>query len=137
VLDSYAVALLLGLVAGLRTLTAPAVLWLAHHRSPAAYVLGVFALFELAVDLYPKAPARTGFAGLSARLISGAFCGWVVTASAGRPAAAGAALGAVGAAIGAFGGLAARTRAIGAIGRVPAALLEDAIAIAGAIAVVM
>jgi uncharacterized membrane protein len=135
--DSYAAALLLGLVAGLRTMTAPAVLWLVRHRSPVAYVLGVFALLELAGDLSPKAPARTGFAGLSARLVSGAFCGWVVTAWAGRPAVVGAALGAAGAAIGAFGGLAARRRAIALIGPVPAALLEDAVAIAGAIAIVI
>jgi uncharacterized membrane protein len=136
-LDPYVAALLLGVVAGLRTFTAPAVLWLVRHRSPAAYVLGVFALLELAADLYPKTPARTGFAGLAGRLLSGAFCGWAVSAPAGRSAILGAAIGALGAIFGAYGGLAARTRAISRIGRVPAALLEDAVAIAGAVAIVI
>ncbi len=136
VLDPYLTALLLGIVAGLRTFTAPAVLWLVRHRSPAAYVLGLFALLELAADLHPKAAPRTGAAGLSARVLSGAFCGWAVSAPAGRSAILGAAIGALGALAGAYLGLAARTRAISRIGRVPAALLEDAVAIAGAIAIV-
>jgi uncharacterized membrane protein len=38
--------------------------------------------------------------------------------------------------VGAYAGLAARIRAIALIGRIPAALVEDAIAIAGAIAIV-
>ena len=42
----------------------------------------------------------------------------------------------LGALAGAYGGLALRRRAIGAIGSVPAALLEDAVAIAGAVAIV-
>jgi uncharacterized membrane protein len=46
-------------------------------------------------------------------------------------------LGAVGAVAGAYIGLAARRRAIEAIGRVPAALLEDALAIVGAVLVVV
>ena len=136
-LDSYIAALLLGLVAGLRTLTAPAVLWLVRHPSPIAYALGVLALFELVGDLSPKAPPRTAAVGLGARVLSGAFCGWAVTAAAGRPAIAGAAIGVAGALLGAYLGLAARVRAVSLIGRVPAALLEDAVAIALAFAVVI
>jgi uncharacterized membrane protein len=135
-LDPYLAALLLGAIAGLRTFAAPAVLWLVRYRSPAAYVLGLLALLELIGDLHPKAPPRTSFAGLSARVLSGAFCGWAVSAPAGRSPIFGAAIGAVGAVAGAYLGLAARTRAISRIGRIPAALLEDAVAIAGAIGIV-
>jgi uncharacterized membrane protein len=135
-LESYLAAALLGVVAGLRTFTAPAVFWLVRHRSPIAYLLGILALMELALDLNPKAPARTGVIGLSARVISGAFCGGAVMATVGHSLFIGALLGAIGAVVGAYGGLAARTRAIALIGRVPAALLEDAIAIAAAVAIV-
>jgi uncharacterized membrane protein len=134
--ESYVAAALIGVVAGLRTFTAPAVLWLVRHRSPVAYLLGVLALLEFAGDLSPKTPARTGLVGLSARVISGAFCGAAITAAAGHSLFIGALLGALGALVGAYGGLAARLRAIALIGPIPAALLEDAIAIAGAVAIV-
>ncbi len=134
--DSYAAALLIGIVAGLRTFTAPAVLWLMRHRSPVAYLIAALALVEFAGDLHPKAPPRTGVAGLVARILSGAFCGWAVTAAGGSSAVVGALLGVAGALAGAYGGLMVRTRAIATIGRVPAALLEDAIAILGALVVV-
>jgi uncharacterized membrane protein len=136
VLESYLAAALLGVVAGLRTFTAPAVLWLVRHRSPVAYLLGVLALMELALDLNPKTPARTGLLGLSARVISGAFCGGAIAGPAGHSLFLGALCGAIGAVVGAYGGLAARSRAIALIGRIPAALLEDFVAIAGAVAIV-
>ncbi len=129
-------ALLLGIVAGLRTFTAPAVLWILRHGGAAAYGLGVLALLEYAGDLYPKTPARTSAAGLVARALSGAFCGWEVTAAGGGPVIWGALLGVAGAVMGAYAGLAARRKAIVAIGRVPAALLEDLVAIAGAVFIV-
>ena len=49
----------------------------------------------------------------------------------------GALLGVCGAIIGAYGGLAARRRAIVITGRVSAALLEDLVALAGAVLIVM
>ena len=130
-------ALLLGLVAGLRTFTAPAVLWLFRHRARPAYVLGVLALLEYGVDLYPRAPARTSPGGLIARLLSGTFCGWALTAGDGASPSLNAMFGACGAAIGAYLGLAARMRAIKSIGTVPAALMEDSVAITGAILIVV
>jgi uncharacterized membrane protein len=54
----------------------------------------------------------------------------------GSSGVAGAPAGAVAAVIGAYAGLAARSRAIGLIGRVPAGLLEDVIALAASVAVV-
>lgn len=129
-------SLLLGVVAGLRTFTAPAVLWLTRHAGPVAYVLGVFALLEYAGDLHPKAPSRTAPAPLAARIISGGFCGWVICTAAGAPAIAGAVLGICGALLGAFGGLAVRLAVSKLIGKVPAALVEDAVAAAGGAAIV-
>lgn len=129
-------AFVLGIAAGSRTFTAPAVLWLVRHRGPWAYVLGVLALLEYAGDLYPRTPSRTVPAGLMARLVSGAFCGWAVTTAAGESVVSGVLLGICGALIGAYGGLAARRRGIALIGAVPAALLEDVIAIVVALAAV-
>lgn len=129
-------ALLLGIVAGLRTFTAPAALQLARHRGPAAYALGVLAILEYGADLSPRVPARTSPGGMTARVLSGAFCGWTVTADAAPSRSHGAALGGCGAVIGAYLGLAARTRAISSVGRIPAALMEDGAAIAGAILIV-
>ncbi len=128
------VALLLGAVAGLRTMTAPAALLLVRHPSRTAGVLAVMALAEYAGDLYPEAPARTALGPLLARIASGAFCGWFVNRSA-TPARAhaGVALGALGAVAGAYAGLALRRRAIARIGPVPAAIAEDVVALASAI----
>ena len=130
------VAVLLGFLAGLRTFTAPAVLWLMRRDTPLAYALGVLALLEYVGDLYPKAPARTRPAGLIARGCSGAFCGWTVASLSGTPVAGAVLAGAVAAIIGAYVGLAIRSRAITLIGRVPAGLLEDVITAAASVAVV-
>ena len=136
-MEAFVAALLLGVVTGLRTFTALAVLWFVRHPGPFAFVLGGAAIFEYGFDLYPKAPPRTSAGGLTGRVFAGAFCGWAVTAVAGSPPIAGALLGACGALIGAYGGLATRRRVTTLIGPVPAALLEDAIAIAGALAIVL
>ncbi len=130
-------AFLLGFIAGLRTFTAPAVLLLARHRSLVAYLLGVLAILEYAGDLHPNAPSRTQAIGLAARVVSGAFCGGAIALMGRGSVLLGVLLGAVGAVAGAYIGLAARRRAIEAIGRVPAALLEDALAIVGAVLVVV
>jgi uncharacterized membrane protein len=137
VTTSLIAALLLGIVAGLRTLTAPAVLLLLRGAGFPAYFVAAGALLEYVGDLSPRAPPRTGLVGLSARLISGGFCGWVLTAPTGASIVAGVVLGACGAVIGAFGGLAARRKAISLIGPVNAGLTEDLIAIVTAVAIVM
>jgi uncharacterized membrane protein len=129
-------AILLGFLAGLRTFTTPAVLWLMRRPSPLAYVLAVLALLEDAGDLHPRAPARTQPVGLIARACSGAFCGWTVTSQSGGPVLAGVLLGALAAVGGAFAGLAARKLAIDRTGRIPAALLEDIVAILASVAAV-
>ncbi|HEY6449819.1 MAG TPA: hypothetical protein VIX60_03990 [Candidatus Cybelea sp.] len=129
-------ALLLGLVAGLRTFTAPAMLCLFRRRGGLGYILGVLALLEYGADLDPRAPARTGPVGLTARVLGGSFCGWALTAGNGTSPGLNPVFGACGAVIGAYLGLAARMRAIELIGTVPAALVEDGAAIAAAALIV-
>src|SRR5262249_45372737 len=92
-----ALALLIGIVAGLRSLTAPAVTaWAAHlgrldlHDSPlwfmgtavAVAVFSLGALVELIGDQLPKTPARTAPVPLTARLLMGALSGACVCAAA-------------------------------------------------------
>jgi uncharacterized membrane protein len=143
-------ALGIGIVAGLRSLTAPAVVaWAAHlgrldlHDSPlrfmgtaaavAVFTLG--ALVELVADQLPKTPARTKAVPLTARILMGGLSGACVCAGAGagagRSLAAGAVLGAVGGVIGAFGGYQVRTRLVRALGVHDAvvAIPEDIVAI--------
>jgi uncharacterized membrane protein len=97
----------------------------------------VLAALEYAVDLHPKAPPRTGATGLFARACSGGFCGGALLASAGHSIIAGVVVGALCAIAGAYAGFAVRLRAMHAVGRVPAALLEDGVAIAASAAVVV
>jgi len=132
-----ALAFLLGLSSGLRTFTAPATLWLMRHPGPWANVLAVLAALEYVADLHPNTPSRTTPAGTIARVVSGAFVGWVAATSLGGDPTAGALAGIAGALLGAYGGLDLRLRASAAIGNVPAGLLEDAIAIGVAVLAVM
>lgn len=118
----------LGLVAGLRTLLAPAALFLVRG-GVAGYVLAVASLAELGLDVSPMAQSRTRPVALAGRLISGAVAGGFLCAFRGAPPVAGCVAGVLGALAGAFGGKAARLWAIERIGAVPAALAEDAVAI--------
>ena len=145
-------AFLIGLFAGLRSLTAPAVVaWAAHFgwlrlapplsligSVPSVVILTVLAVAELVADKLPKTPNRTAPLGLIARLVTGAVSGACVTAAGGRGALAGGLLGAVGGVAGCFGGFKARTRLVKALGApdIYIALLEDLVAIAGSLWVV-
>ncbi len=133
---ALSLAFLLGIVAGLRTFTPPAALWIMRHGGAWAYVLGAAAIFEYLGDLHPKAPNRTAATGLVARFASGAFVGWWIAVSSADLAIVGALAGALGAMIGAYAGLAARMRASALLGNVPAGLFEDIVAIAAAVALV-
>jgi len=129
-------AFLLGVVSGLRTFTAPAVLWIMRHRGPWAYGLAAAAAFEYFMDVHPKAPPRTSPFGLAVRVISGAFVGWWAAVAAGISPISGAIAGSIGALAGAYGGLAVRRRAIAAIGNVASGLCEDIVAIVAAVLIV-
>jgi uncharacterized membrane protein len=136
---SFTSALLLGVTAGLRTMTAPASLALAqqqHGAKPvrflggprAARVLTALAVGELVFDKLPFAPNRIAPAGLSGRLLSGAVCGAAVAA---EDEAAGALLGVAGALASSFAGYYLRGR-VGRASGVPDALIglaEDTVAI--------
>jgi uncharacterized membrane protein len=139
-------ALSIGFVAGLRSLTAPAVVaWAAHlgwinlHGSPWAFmgttwavsILTLLALVELIADQLPNAPARTAAVGLSARIVTGALSGACLAVTSGTTLRLGVLAGAVGAIAGAFGGYHARVGLDRAL-RVPdfvIAIPEDLVAI--------
>ena len=116
-------ALGIGVVAGLRSLTAPAtVAWAAHlgwinvHGSPLAFmgtawavaIFTLLAVIELVADQLPNTPARTAPVGLSARIVMGALSGACVAIAGGGMLWAGALAGALGGIAGAFGGYQAR-----------------------------
>jgi len=142
----FLLALLVGGVAGLRALTAPAaVAWAAHlqwldlRHTPlalmgstgAVVIFTLLALFELVADKLPSTPARTAPPGLIGRIVFGGLCGACLAASGMASIAGGAFLGAVGGVAGAFGGYQARTR-LGRALKAPdmvIACLEDAVAI--------
>ncbi len=143
--------LLIGVIAGLRAFTAPAVIswaaslgyldlsgtWLAflgYRFTP--WVLSIVAIAELISDQLPTAPSRKVPVQFAARIVMGALSGAALGASGGM-LLAGAALGAAGAVIGTYGGAAGRGRLAATFGRdLPAALIEDALAIIGALLIV-
>ena len=147
----YLPALLIGVVAGLRALTAPAAVswtaylgglslqgsWLAFLGFAATpYILTVLAAVELVADQLPSTPSRKSPPGFGARIVTGGLCG-AALGVAGGTWLGGLVAGVIGAVIGTFGGYAARMRLAAVFDRdLPAALIEDLVAIAGA-AVIM
>lgn len=147
---SSGLALLLGfgvgVVAGLRSLTAAAVVaWAAHlgwidlSRSPLAFMgsgwaVGIFtllAVLELVADKLPTTPARTSAGPLTTRIVMGMLTGACLGAAGGASLWVAAILGALGAVAGAFGGYRARMGLVRTL-RVPdfaVALPEDLVAI--------
>lgn len=141
----YLLALLLGVTAGLRAATPLAALswgayfgWINLSGTWAAFVgnivvaivLGIFAIAELVTDQLPATPSRKVPPQFAARVISGGVVGLVLGLPSGNWIA-GLVLGAIGAVIGTVGGAEARARLAAAFGRdLPAALVEDAVAIA-------
>jgi uncharacterized membrane protein len=146
-------ALLIGIVDGLRSSTAPAVVaWAAHrnwlnlHDSSLSFTgstvaVGVFtilALAELIADKLPSTPKRTASRGLISRIALGGLSGAAVAAAGLQSIPLGAGFGAAGGLVGAFGGYEVRTRLVRAL-KVPdffIACSEDAIAIGGGLLIV-
>jgi uncharacterized membrane protein len=140
------IAFLIGVVSGLRSLTAPAaVCWAAHlgwfhlensrlaflGSTGVTYLFSALAVGELIADKLPFTPARTQFLGLSARSTLGALSGSAICVAAGQPWIVGAILGAAGGITGAFAGYKMRTGLARKLS-VPdfvVALLEDVLAI--------
>ena len=142
-------ALGIGVIAVLRSFTAPAVVaWAAYMRwinltgrwdawvglLITVIVFTVLAAGELVLDQLPKTPSRTAPPSFVARLVSGGFAGAVIGSAWGFTwSALGA--GVVGAVLGTLGGHRARGGLAGSFGRdLPAALLEDAVAVGGGFA---
>ena len=76
----------------------------------------------------PNTPSRTQAIGLSARVVSGAFVGWMIATMHDGSGISGAIAGIAGAVIGAYGSRCA-SPAIARIGPYPAAIVEDLVAI--------
>jgi uncharacterized membrane protein len=146
-------AFLIGVVSGLRSMAAPAAVswaaqlgylsigdtWLAFLSFRwARWVLSIAALGELIGDKLPFTPSRRTPVPFVARILSGGLCGGAIGATLGN-LYPGIVFGVVGAVAGTFGGYAARTRLVRAIGvrDIPIALLEDLIAIVTAVCVVV
>jgi uncharacterized membrane protein len=141
---SFVPCLLIGIVAGMRAMMAPAAVSWAARRGELGlsgtslaflgygwtpWILTLFALGELITDQLPSTPSRTVPVQFGTRIVMGAICGAAIGAGGGR-LLPGAIVGVAGAVIGTLGGRAVRTRLAGAFGSDrPAALLEDAIAI--------
>ena len=140
-------ALLIGVIAGLRAMTAPAAIswaanlgwidvsgtWLSFFANQwTAWILTVLAVLELIGDQLPSTPSRTVPLQFGTRIISGALSGAAILGVSGALA------GALGAIIGTLGGRAVRARLAASFGSdPPAAYLEDAIAIGGALLIVL
>jgi uncharacterized membrane protein len=147
----YLLSLSIGIVAGLRAMTAPAAVswtaylgWLKLDESILAFmgyawtpwVITVLAVAELVTDQLPSTPSRAVPIQFGTRILSGALTGAALGIVAGS-LVIGAVLGAAGAVIGTLGGRAARSALARKFGNDrPAALLEDAVAIAAALLVV-
>lgn len=136
----------IGFVAGLRSLTGPALVsWAAHlgwlplrgtalHFMSSAIAVAVFSLLavlELIGDLLPQTPARITPLPLGARMITGGLCGACIYAATGATAWPGIFWGIVGALIGSYLGYYARRGLVNALKGKDAfiAIPEDIIAI--------
>lgn len=144
-------ALLIGVVAGLRAFTAPAVLawaafldwinlsgtwasWVGHWAT--VTVLTIIALAELISDQMPQTPSRKTAVQFITRIVTGAFAGAVLgTAWGYQWSSLGA--GMIGAVLGTIGGYEIRTRLVRATGGrdLPIGVLEDVVAVVAGLAI--
>jgi uncharacterized membrane protein len=143
-----ALAFGIGVIAGLRAMTAPAVVcWAAHlhwtnlqgtHLSfmgtmIALVIFTLAAVGEIVNDKLPKTGPRTAPPSVVIRMITGGLSAATLTVGAGGSPWVGALLGVIGALVGTFGGYQVRTKTVKALHSpdFPIALLEDAIAVCG------
>ena len=145
----YVLALLIGVTAGLRAMMPLAAIswaaylgWIDLSATPAAFlgniiaviIITLLAIGELVTDQLPATPSRKVPVQFGARIVMGALSGallmpsnWII----------GVLLGAVGAVIGTFAGAQVRSSLAKAFRRdLPAALIEDLVAVILAILVV-
>jgi uncharacterized membrane protein len=138
-------ALVFGIVAGMRSMLAPCALswavWLGIlnvNATPLGFmgykythiIFTVFAIGELIADKLPMTPSRKAAGPFIARIVSGALCGATIGA-ADHALVFMTTLGAAGAVAGTLGGAAVRAKLAAVLYRdLPAALVEDFVAIA-------
>lgn len=151
-MSTYVLAFLIGVVAGLRSMMAPAVVswaarlgwlhventWLAFLGYAATpYILSALAIGEFIADKLPKTPSRKAPPGFIARIVTGGLSGAALGASS-ASWVVGLVAGVMGAVAGTLGGYELRVRLVKATGGkdLPIALLEDAIAIGGGFLIV-
>jgi uncharacterized membrane protein len=151
-MTAFVLSLLIGIVAGLRAMTAPAAIswaarlgWLDVAPTSVAFlgyawtpwIFTALALAELVTDQLPTTPSRTVPVQFGTRVLVGALCGAAIGADLGAPVM-GLFAGVLGAIVGTLGGRMCRVRLAAALGSDrPAALIEDAIAIGGALLIVL
>jgi uncharacterized membrane protein len=146
-------AFAIGLIAGLRSMTAPAAVclaaqlgWIDLHQSPLAFmgspitawIFGLFAIGELIMDKLPFTPSRLSPGPLGGRLLLGGLCGATILSAVSPSPWVGGLVGALGGLVGSFGGYQARVGSVKAL-HVPdfvVALAEDALAVVGALFIV-
>jgi uncharacterized membrane protein len=151
-MTAFVLSLLIGIVAGLRAMTAPAAIswaarlgWLDVAPTSLAFlgyawtpwIFTALALAELVTDQLPTTPSRTVPVQFGTRVLVGALCGAAIGADLGAPVM-GLFAGILGAIVGTLGGRMCRVRLAAALGSdQPAAVIEDAIAIGGALLIVL
>jgi uncharacterized membrane protein len=149
----FLLAVAIGFVAGLRSMTAPAAVawaaglgWLHLEHTPLAFlgsaaarwVMTGFMIGELIADKLPFTPSRTTPGPFIGRIVMGGLTGAALVAGHGGSWAAGGVMGAVGGVLGTLGGYRARTGLVRRL-RVPdyvVALAEDLVAVGGALLIV-
>lgn len=145
----YVLAILIGIAAGLRAVTPIAAIswgaylgWIDLSATPLAFlgniiaviIITLLAIAELFSDQLPNTPSRKVPVQFGTRIVLGGLAGamlmpgsWII----------GAILGAIGAVLGTLGGAELRARLAKAFGRdLPAALVEDVLAVVLALVVV-
>jgi uncharacterized membrane protein len=144
--------LLIGVIAGLRAMTAPAAVswaarlgWLELGQTNLAFlgyaltpwILTALAVAELVSDQRPSTPSRTVPVQFGTRILMGALSGAAIGAGTGTDALGlGIVAAIIGVIVGTLGGRAFRARLAATFGSDrPAAFIEDAVAIGGAILV--
>lgn len=148
----YLLALLIGVVAGLRAMVAPLAIALAAYLDRldlsgsflaflgyqwTPVILLVAAIGELITDQLPSTPSRKVPIQFGTRILMGAITGGAIGVVAGS-LWIGAIFGVIGAVIGTLGGSAGRAKLAAALGKDrPAALIEDTVGIVGAALIVL
>jgi uncharacterized membrane protein len=148
VMTTYLLALAIGLIAGLRAMTAPAAIswaaylgwldlggtWLAFlGHAWVRWIVTLFALAELVTDQLPSTPSRTVPVQFGARIATGSFSGAAIGVSGGMMVG-GLLAGLAGSVFGTLGGRAFRARLASGFGSDrPAAFIEDGVALGGAL----